>query len=194
MLKALGDLVTFNWMTVVAAVGKLLNDATLIQFDYANWLISIVNRADSSCVELALKGSFLLLYHLVGQLEFLVVSAINAVPDKAKDIFTGAAHFLVDFLDCILTFFSLLVALVDQAGELVQFIAPQETNVHEVDQSSAVFKLLSRLIKTAIQLLDTCISKLLLHCVDESFKGQREGGTNRFEALRVHHICQAHLD
>ena len=102
MLKALGNLVALDRETLVAAVGQLLHDAALVELQHANGLLPIVHGSHAPLVELSLEGSLLLLDELVGQLDLLVVCAIDTVPDVAEDVLAGAPHLMVDLLDRLL--------------------------------------------------------------------------------------------
>ena len=120
MLEALGYLVALDRKAVVAAVGELLDYATLIAFHHLHWLLAVVHAAHSLRVELSLEGRLLLLDHFVGQLDFFVVGAVDAVPHETVYVFGAAFDIAVDFLHRFLAFDALLVASVDQRGQLVK--------------------------------------------------------------------------
>lgn len=69
LLEAFRYLVAFYWEAFITAVCELLNNATLVHFDDLDWLLSVVDRAYSSSIELALESSLFLFDHLMGQLD-----------------------------------------------------------------------------------------------------------------------------
>ena len=87
------------------------------------------------------------------KLDLLVVKPIDLVPDEAKDILAVPFDVSVNFLDSLLALDTLLVALVDECGELLELSALQESDVHHVDQGSAVFELLFSIVEIRVQLL-----------------------------------------
>ncbi len=89
----------------------------------------------------------------MGKLDLLVVESIDLVPDEAEHIFAVPFDVSVNFLDRLLALNTLLVALVDECGELLEFGALQESDVHHVDQGPAVLELLLRIIEIHVQLL-----------------------------------------
>ena len=138
MLEALWDLEALNREALVAAVGQLLDDAALVEFDDANWLFTVVDRSHALGVELALKRGLLLLDDLVWQFYLFVVSPIDFIPDEPINVLTRASHFLVDLLHGILAINTLSVARVNQTCKLMQLVTLQETNVHQVYERAAV--------------------------------------------------------
>ena len=82
----------------------------------------------------------------MGQLDGLVVGAVNAIPDEAEDVLARALRVAVDLSDGRLALNALLVTRVDQRGELVQLVAPQKSYIHQIDERAAVFQLLLRLV------------------------------------------------
>ena len=127
------------------------------------------------------------------QLDRFVIRAIDPIPDEGMDVLTRSTDLLVDLVDRLLRLNALLMRLVDQFGQLVQFIATQEANVHQINQCAAVLKLLSLLVHVRVKLLEHIISELLLDCVDKSLEGEREGWSDRFEYFGVSHAGQAGL-
>ena len=55
VLKAFRNLVALDWETLITAVGKLLNDTTLVTFDDSYGLFTVVNRAHTFLVEFSLE-------------------------------------------------------------------------------------------------------------------------------------------
>ena len=133
VLEALWDLEALNREALVAAVGQLLDDAALVEFEYAYRLFTVVNGSHTLGVELALKGGLLLLDHFVWQFYLFVVSPIDFIPNEPIDVLACASHFLVDLFHGILAINTLSVARVDQTRKLMQLIALQETDVHQID-------------------------------------------------------------
>ena len=119
------------------------------------------------------------------QLDLLVVCAIDSVPNETVDILAGAFDLLVYFLDSLLTLLALAMRSVNEAGELMELVALEEADVHQVDKCAAVFKLLFGFFHVPIEGLKTCISKRLLHSIHEGFKIERERWTNSLKLLGV---------
>ena len=138
MLEALGDLKALNGEAFVAAVGQLLDDAALVEFDDANRLFTVVDGSHALLDELALKRGLLLLNHFVWQFYLFVVSPINFIPDETIDVLARASHFLVDLFHGVLAINTLTVASMDQTCKLMQLVALQETNVHQIDERAAI--------------------------------------------------------
>ena len=74
----------------------------------------------------------------MGQFNLFVVSAVDLVPHETIDVLAGAPHVPINLLHGVLTIDALSMARVDQTGELMQFVAFQEANVHQVDQCAAI--------------------------------------------------------
>lgn len=114
MFKALRDFVTLNRESLVTTVGKLLDNAALVELDDADGLLPVVDRANSSAIEFSFQGCLLLLDNFMGQLDRLVVCSIDAIPDETVHIFACHFNISVDFFDGLLALLALFVASVDQ--------------------------------------------------------------------------------
>ena len=119
VLKALRDQVALDGQAFVTIVGKLLDNTARVALKHPDRLLTIVNGSDAAGVELALKRSFLLLDQLVRQLDRLVISAINAIPNKAVYILRCALGVTIDLPHCLLAFDALLVACVNEGSQLM---------------------------------------------------------------------------
>ena len=107
------------------------------------------------------------------------------MPDEAIDILTVTFDVFVDFSNCLLTFNSLLVALIYESCKLFELCTLQEPDIHHVDESPAVLHLLLGFIEIHVKLLEGWVAKLLLNCVHEGFKGKRERWFDCFNLLHV---------
>ena len=65
MLEALRDQVAFDGNAAIAAVSQLLDDATRVSFEHADWLLAVVDGADAARVEFSLERCLLLFHQLM---------------------------------------------------------------------------------------------------------------------------------
>ena len=84
------------------------------------------------------------------QLYFLVVSAIDSIPDEAEYILRCTFRVAIDLLHSLLCVNALLMTGVNEACKLMQFSPSQEPNVHEIDERAAVLQLLSSFVKVLV--------------------------------------------
>lgn len=114
MFETLRDFVTLHREALITAVGKLLDNAALVELDDANGLLSVVDGANSSGIEFSFQGCLLLLDNFMGQLDRLVVCSIDAIPNESVHIFACHFDISVDFFYSLLALLALFVASVDQ--------------------------------------------------------------------------------
>ena len=81
------------------------------------------------------------------ELNLLVVSSVDFVPDKPIDVFAGNLYFMVNASHRELAIACLLFAVIDDLGQLLKLFPPKQLNVHQVDQGTAVLQLFARLIE-----------------------------------------------
>ena len=112
--KLLGGLVVLHREVLVSAVGDFLDDAGLVDLEYFDGLLAVVDVPDPPVLELLFQGGLLLLDVGVGELDGGVIGggAVDLVPDEAKDVFGVAVDVFEHLAEAFLRFQAFLAALV----------------------------------------------------------------------------------
>ena len=87
MSKCFWNFKTLNWFISVTTERKYLLDTIIVRFNNFDRQFPVMDRANTPLDEFTLKGCLVLLDRLMRQLDSLVVSAIDLIPNEALHIF-----------------------------------------------------------------------------------------------------------
>jgi hypothetical protein len=133
MHEHLRDFVALNCRSGVAAVGELFDHPGVEGLQHFDSLLPIVDIADPSAVKLPLEVCFLLSDDFVRQLDLLVISAVNLVPDEPVNILAGNFDLFVNCRHSLLTTLRLFFTIENDLCQLFQLIPLQKFDIHHVD-------------------------------------------------------------